>query len=251
MKKLVLVLMIVCFSQIVLNAQENNSNPGIVNGSIGVTNNGISLVPTFTINKPAGLLNLSYSKNRLSFENNLTFADDGKPWYSLYWMRYSLVKNEKFNMTAGTHLGLNFKRVQSGLPYDNKTTIELERYSVVDLNTNYNIKKNFSVGVYYMLSHGLDAGTNGAIHFLTLNSNISQIPIGSSCTMSFSPQFYYLAIDKNNGSYFSSSLTLNKNGSPFSLAYLMNKSLNTEIANSDKYISNFSLIYTFKSKTLK
>lgn len=64
---------------------ENNLH---VAGSAGLTNNGISLIPNFSLGDPAAIFNLSVSKGRLSFETDFNFSLEGKPWFILYWLRY-------------------------------------------------------------------------------------------------------------------------------------------------------------------
>src|SRR5712671_4907165 len=70
-------------------------------GSVSVTNNGISLIPTFSLGKPATIFNLSMSKGKLSFEPELRFALEGKPWSFLFWWRYKLLKSDKFMINVG------------------------------------------------------------------------------------------------------------------------------------------------------
>jgi hypothetical protein len=43
-------------------------------GSVSVTNNGISIVPTFSLGKPAAIFMLSARKNRFSFDPDLRFS---------------------------------------------------------------------------------------------------------------------------------------------------------------------------------
>ena len=61
-------------------------------GSVAVTNNGISIVPSFSLGKPAVAFNFSMGKNRFSFEPDLRFSLAGKPWSFLFWSRYHLIK---------------------------------------------------------------------------------------------------------------------------------------------------------------
>jgi hypothetical protein len=49
-------------------------------GSASVTNNGISIVPSFSLGKPAAIFNLSLTKKRFSVEQDLRFSLAGKPW---------------------------------------------------------------------------------------------------------------------------------------------------------------------------
>lgn len=52
-------------------------------GAITVTNNGIALIPSFTLGKPAVLFDLAMRRKRLSIEPQLTFSLAGaKPSYA-------------------------------------------------------------------------------------------------------------------------------------------------------------------------
>jgi hypothetical protein len=53
--------------------------PSHFNGAITVTNNGISFIPTFSLGKPAVIFDFSVGQ-RLSFDPQLRFALEGKPW---------------------------------------------------------------------------------------------------------------------------------------------------------------------------
>ena len=57
-----------------------------------VTNNGVSLIPSFSLGKPAAIFDLSLGKKRLSFEPQFRFALSGKPWSFLFWWRYKLIQ---------------------------------------------------------------------------------------------------------------------------------------------------------------
>ena len=92
-------------------SQKTDSAKNIVHfsGAVSITNNGISIVPSFSLGKPAAIFNVSLGKNRFSFEPDIRFSLAGKPWSFLFWGRYKLVTTDKFQMNVGTHLGLNFQ----------------------------------------------------------------------------------------------------------------------------------------------
>ena len=52
--------------------------------SVNITNNGISLVPSFSLGRPAALFLLSLGSNRFSIDPDIRFALDGKPWTFLF-----------------------------------------------------------------------------------------------------------------------------------------------------------------------
>src|SRR5689334_9920697 len=76
--------------------------PGTMGGSVTVTNNGISLLPNFSLNKPAGLIEMNVGR-RLTFDPQYRFALEGKPWSMIFWARYKLIRGEKFRLGIGGH----------------------------------------------------------------------------------------------------------------------------------------------------
>ncbi len=144
-------------------------------GSAAVTNNGISIVPSFSLGKPAVIFNLSMGKNRFSFDPDLRFSLAGKPWSFLFWGRYKLADSGRFQMSAGTHLGLNFKTSVLPINGDTSETTVTRRYLAGELFPRYLLTKNISIGIYYLYSHGLDAGTIGNTNFLTFQTGFSKL----------------------------------------------------------------------------
>jgi hypothetical protein len=220
-------------------------------GSVSVTNNGISIVPTFSLGKPAAIFMFSAGKNRFSFEPDLRFSLSGKPWSFLFWARYKLVTNHKFQMNAGTHLGLNYRRYVLPVNGDSSEVNVVRRYLATELYPRILLAKNISVGIYYLYSHGLDKGTIGNTHFITLNTNFSNIKLADRVFINFNPQFYYLKLDKQDGVFFTSTLTIAKKNFPFSISATINKRIESNIAGSKNFIWNTGLIYSFNKKYLK
>ncbi len=220
-------------------------------GSISITNNGISIVPSFSLGKPAAIFSLSVGKNRYSFEPDLRFSLGGKPWSFLFWGRYKLVTTDKFKMNTGAHLGLNFKTSDIPINGDSSETTVTRRYLAGELSPNYFLSKNFSVGLYYLYSHGLDAGTIGNTHFITFNLNYSNIKITDQFFLNINPQFYYLKLDAQDGIYFTSSLTVAKKNFPLAVSAIINKEIKSNISGSKDFLWNVSLVYTFNKKYVK
>lgn len=220
-------------------------------GAVSITNNGISIVPGFSLDKPAVQFNLAMGKKRFSFEPDIRFSLAGKPWSMLFWGRYKVVTSNKFNMNVGTHLGLNFKTSPQLINGDASTTTVTRRYLAGELFPRVSLTKNISVGIYYLYSHGLDAGTIGNTHFVTFNTNFSNIKITDQFFIRFNPQFYYLKLDAQDGFYFTSTLTVAKKNFPLSVSSTINKIINTNITGSRNFVWNASLVYAFNKKYVK
>lgn len=61
-------------------------------GTASVTNNGISLIPSFSLGDPALIFDLKFKKGRLSFEPDMRFALEGKPWTFIFGGGTKLLK---------------------------------------------------------------------------------------------------------------------------------------------------------------
>ena len=222
---------------------DSTKRSSVLSGSIGVTNNGISLIPSFSLEKPAALFNMSWQKGRFSFDPELTFSLEGKPWYQLYWFRYKLVSTTKFQLGAGTHLGLNFR--SKFLPPIGESIIT-ERYLVGELSPTYSIAKHTSVGLYYLHGRGFDIGTTQALHFIGLNTTFSDINLAKNLLLSLTPQVYYLKAYGPEGVYFTSTFSLKMKNVPISLRSTMNKVIQTKIPGSKDFLWNLVLSYSFQ-----
>ena len=228
-------------------SQETDStkNSGNFFGSVGVTNNGISIVPSFSLGKPAFMLNMAVGKSRLTFEPDIRFSLAGKPWSMLSWGRYKIVTNDKFQVNTGAHLGLNFKTSPQLINGDSSETTVTRRYLAGELFPRYSLTKNISVGIYYLYSHGLDAGTIGNTHFLTFNTNFANIRLSNQFFMRINPQVYYLKLDAQDGFYFTSSFTVAKKNFPLFISAIINKEINSNITGSKNFLWNVTLTYSF------
>jgi len=214
-------------------------------GSVSVTNNGLSLVPTFSLGEPAALVNLSIGGKKFSFEPDMRFALEGKPWSFRFWARYKLLKTEKFAITVGTHPALNFKTFTA---VDARETIVVRRFLAGELSPNYFFTKNISIGVYYVYAYGFDQGTPKNNHFVTLNSNFSNIKLPFNFLINVIPQFYYLKQDQRDGYYFTSEFHLAKKNFPLSLSSIINTPIESNIIGGQDFVWNISLIYSFNKK---
>lgn len=226
---------------------DSTKHSSAILGSIGVTNNGISLIPSFSLEKPATIFNLSLQKGRFSFDPEFTFSLEGKPWYQLFWLRYKVVSTSKFQMGAGTHLGLNFR--STFLPPIG-AAITTERYWVGELSPTYSISKNISLGLYYLHGRGFGIGTNQALHFIGLNTNVAELSLAKNLSLSLTPQIYYLKAYGPEGFYFTSTFGLQLKNSPFSLKSTINKVIQTKIPGSKDFLWNLVLTCSFPKKNI-
>ncbi len=214
-------------------------------GAITATNNGISLLPTFSLGKPAAIFDFSIKSKRWSFDPQLRFSLEGKPWSFIFWGRYKVVNNSNFKLSVGAHPAFAFKEeTVLNLNGESKTVLNALRYTATEIAPNWNLNKNLSVGAYYLYSHGWDVGTTNNTHFVTLNSTISNVKLFPETFLKLQPQLYYLKMDSKDGYYFSSTITLSTPSIPFALSSIVNKAIDTTIPGKD-FVWNVSLVYNY------
>lgn len=227
---------------------DNPKQSGHFSAAASVTNNGISFIPTFSLGKPAAIFDMSVGKKRLSFEPQLRFALEGKPWSFLFWWRYKLVKTNKLSINLGAHPALNFKTETVSANGINKELLIARRYAAAELSPNYWVAKNISIGMYYLYSRGIDNGTVKNTHFLTFNGNFTNIKISKQFFMRFAPLLYYLNQDTRDGFYAGSTISFSRKNLPLSLSAIFNKTIRSNIAGSKDFVWNVTLTYAFSKK---
>lgn len=213
-------------------------------GAITVTNNGISLVPTFNLSKPAVIFDVTARRGRLSFEPQLTFAlQNAKPWYFIFWVRYRAIETQKFSMSVGFHPSIVF--TNTVLPSISPSTEQMTafRYFVGELAPTYHLSKKTSVGVYLLHSRGF-SGAARTTNFIALTGNFSQIPIGKEFELRIAPQLYLVTIDALKGYYATSAFTLTKYKFPLAVSSIINQKIASDIP-SDDFVWNVSLTYSY------
>lgn len=190
-------------------AQTTDRPQTYISGNAALTNNGISIVPSFSLEQPAALVNMSLERGRFSFDPEIAFSlEEWRAWYQIYWLRYRPVVGEKFSLRTGAHFGLNFARI---LDSQNEETIKAERYLAGELAPEYKVGEHLKVGLLYMIAQGYDIGTSCVQHFMGVNANLSQIRLSNTLSLEVSPQVFFLhTFLQEQGVYASSAFKLTK-----------------------------------------
>jgi hypothetical protein len=251
-KRALLFILLLNFSILVFSQKSDSTKvDNYFGGAVTVTNNGISLIPTFTLGKPAVTFDLLIGRKKLSFEPEFQSSLEGKPWGLFFWWRYKLLNTSKLFVRAGAHAALAFSTLPASIDGESRETIKAQRYLAGELCPIYFVSKNISVGTYYLYSYGIDNQYVRNTNFLMFNINISNIKISRQFSLNYMPEIYYLRINTNNGYNITSSLTLIIKNCPVSISGFVNKTLQSNIPGSKNFIWNASLIYSFHSSYVK
>ena len=235
-------------------AQSDTDHSKVYNfgGSISANTNGFSLVPTFSLGKPALQtgLNLSAPHSRLSFHPQIWYSLlDYKPWSFIFIWRYKVVNNDKLSFMVGTHApAINFKSgtvIDGGLQKD---VIKARRfYPALELTQSFKLTKSTSVGFYYILGSGIETEIATINNFVSFRADFNNITLTENFFMRFNPQFYFLSIDRNTGIYASGGIAFGKKSFPFTLSSNFNKAIKTNI-DARPFDWNVGLNYEFANQ---
>jgi hypothetical protein len=227
-------------------ADESANKNRFVSGTITTTNNGISLLPTFTLGKPAAMFDFAMGNKKLTFEPYLRFALEGKPWNFIFWWRYKVLKTDKFQLGVGAHPALGFRTVTQTINGTTTSVITSQRYLGGEISPNYFIRKNISVGLYYLHSYGAEETSTRNTDFITINCNFSNLRLTDRYFLKFHPQLYYLKMDQRHGYYATAAITLARKNSPLAVQSILNKAIDSSIITKSDFVWNVSLLYSFR-----
>ena len=190
------------------NAQTDTSSKRFkLSGTITITNNGISLIPAYSLGKPAILAFFKLKRRRFSYEPDVSFSYEGRPWGLGNIFRYMAIDNKKFKLKTGTALGLGFtypKVLQDG----NWITVnKAERYIWLELAPSYTFSENINISCTYWNGHNLEKHSIKVIDFVSLSAGITKIDLSPSFYFSIFPQVFYLNTDHKNDGFFISVIT--------------------------------------------
>ncbi len=245
-KQQALLIVLLFFASFTFAQKKDTTKYGIsFKSGVALTNNGFSFIPSFSLGKPAAIVNLAIGGKKLSFEPEFRFSLEGKPWSFIFIWRYKILNTQQFQLTAGVHLpALNYKTVSVIKNGILQNVIQTQRFVSFEATPNFNITKNISIGMLYLYGYGVESDAIKNTHLITLRSSFSNIKLLKYYAVKFNPQIFYLNMDKVDGYYASWGCTVSKQNFPLSISTMMYKPIATNITGKN-FDWNISLIYSF------
>lgn len=240
--------MLTCSTALSQPPKDSTSRVTTFSGSLGVTNNGFSIIPTFSLNSPAAVVQLSWRRERFSIDPDIRLTPDGKRGGVLLWFRYHAVQTERFRFRTGFHPAMNLqtrKIMEEGVSSE---IIQMRRFLAWELAPSYTIRKGWNIGLYYLQGNGLQKDGPQTTHFLNLNTTVSNIKVGKGMRMTLIPAVYHLYMDGKSGFYFTATGILGHVKNPITLQSSMNKTFTSNIPGNRDFLWNVSVVYSFSKK---
>jgi hypothetical protein len=218
---------------------------------LSVTNNGFSIVPAFTLGKPAAFLDMRMGNKRLTFEPQFRYALEGRPWAFIFIYRYKAIMKPKFQLAFGGHLpGINYVTSTVTINGVTEKLSVSRRFLAAEIMPTYKFSKNISVGLYFLRGHGFQKHTARNTTFLSLQSNFSKIKLVGKTYFSFNPQLFYLKVDATDGFYVNATTTFGVGNFPITISGIVNKAIESDIPAKD-FDWNMSLVYTLNKTYIR
>lgn len=187
MKKIGYVLwMFLCFGAL---AQSNS--PLKVSGNVQFTNNGVSPIPAFSLDRPAVLGSYKIEKGRFFYQQLLNYGLDTKPWDNVSRFGYRLFDNDKWNVTAASFFAIY--TAARDVMYNNEE-FQIQRYQDYELYITRKLNPTSDLTLMYWNEHALDkVGVQHSDIAMATYSNI-QLPVFSnSMVMTLAVSLLYIS----------------------------------------------------------
>jgi hypothetical protein len=218
-------------------------------GSVGFSSNGFSIIPTFSLNSPAFITNLSWKKKNISFEPDIRLVPNGSKGGVLLWLRYNTHTAKKLGLRLGVHPAFSIIRRQEEA---NKREIsELLRFAAFEIVPSYKVSKRLGLSAMYLQGHGLQKWGPQFTNVLFLNTVITGLGIGSQIKLNLYPSFFFLNTDNFKGDYFTLTTVLAHTKLPWSIQSTINKTIQSKVPGNRDFMWNLGLFYGFRRKELK
>lgn len=247
----VLATVCICSIQAVYSQQADSTKSTIsFSGSVGITNNGFSIIPTFSLNSPAFIILPSWRKKRFSFDPDIRLVPNGSKGGMVFWLRYRLIERKKFSLRIGAHPAFSFVRKtidDNGKPLE---ITELLRFAAGEVVPAFEITPNWRVEATYFHGSALQKYGPRYADVLFLNTSISNIKLSKHLRFQFIPMVYFLDTDGYRGNYLLVTGILSHKNFPFSIQSAINQTLSSDIPGNKDFMWNIMLNYNF-NKTFK
>jgi len=178
--------------------------PVHISGSISLNLNGIAPIPAFALGKPAIIANASVRKGRFSYDPQIAYGLNFKPWIIDNWFHFSLLNTSRFEVRTGIDVSMFFSDYES----PDGTKLQGQRYVALELSGKYKISGNSSFELMFWRDNGIEEGTISG-YFIDLVYDIWDISLGKNLLLAINVQAFGIDYtDNNDGLFISPKLTL-------------------------------------------
>ena len=207
--------------------------------TVSLNSNGIAYIPAFSLDKPAIVGIFSLVKGRFSYDPQLSYGLDLRPWIIDNWLHYRIIDRPAFELKAGALFSAFFSEYET----EDVSLLQVQKYLAAELTTTYRFTPESSLAFTYLIDRGQDPGTlNG--HYFSLQGDRSDFRLGKKGLLSASLQLFYINYTGNNDGLFTAlNIAASLRDIPFSIFFQGIQPLWSNISPSPEFKWNVGLAY--------
>ncbi len=243
--RMAIVIILVLSVQRVAAQKDSSKDKPKLSGVVIITSNGISQIPAYSLDKPAISAFFNLKIKRFSYEPDINYGIDGRPWGMGNTFMYLIMDKKKLKFKAGVSLGLAFSYPEVLQGGKQVKVNKAERYLIVKIIPSYLFSKKSSLSLIYWNAHNLEKESIKLISFLSAVVSITNIRVSEKFYCGFLPQVFYLKVDKEDGLFFSPTVRFGLNKFPLFFSSQVNTALITNISSNSGLKWNVALNYNF------
>jgi hypothetical protein len=211
------------------------------NGNVSLNSNGIAPIPSFSLNKPAIIAAFTLQKKRFSFDPQIAYGLNLRPWLIDTWTHYRIIYRPSFELRTGVDFGMIFSEYNTG-EYE---ILQGQQYLTFEIAVIYRFSPKSSVSLMLWNDNGQDPATiNG--NFYNLVYDLADIKIGHAILLSANIQLFAIQYTGNNdGLFISPRISSSLRNIPLSLFFQATQTLTSNIEPYQGFKWNAGLAYMF------
>jgi len=210
------------------------------NATVSLNSNGMSVIPAFSLGKPAIMAELNLAKGRFSYDPILAYGLNLKPWVIDNWLHYKIMVKPSFELRAG----LDISAYNSEYQVEDELIWQSQRYYGFEMTALYKFTPNSTFTFVYLNDRGQDEGTIKG-HFLNMVGEKSEMYVGKNVFLNASVQLFYINYEGNNdGLFISPKISSMVRDVPFFIYFQAVQPLVVNISSSLGFRWNLGLAYT-------
>jgi len=208
--------------------------------TISINSNGIAYVPAFSLGKPAIIGTLSLVRGRFSYDPQLSYSLELRPWIIDNWFHYKIIDRPTFEFKAGTVISSFFSEVET----EDEVIWQAQKYQAVEFISKYKFTPISSLSFTYLLDRGQDPGTTHG-HFFNLQAERSKISLGQKGLLTTTLQLFYINYTGNeDGLFVAGNVSASVRRIPFSIFFQAIQAITSNIDPFPTFKWNVGLAYT-------
>lgn len=208
--------------------------------TVSINSNGIAYIPAFSLDKPALIGSFSLIKGRFSYDPQLCYSLELRPWIIDNWFHYKIIDRPVFEFRAGAVISSFFSEIET----DDEVIHQAQKYLAVEFTGKYKFNPTTSLSLTYLLDRGQDPGTVTG-HFFNLQADKSDIRLGKRGLLSGALQVFYINYTGNeDGLFAAGNISFSLRNIPFAVFGQAIQAISSNIDPFPKFKWNVGLSYT-------